>query len=231
MRTHALAYGFALAAIALLSGTNAGTRVAQAQPEREAAGGSNSARVEFDHPGGANAVVELDLPAGLFGDVVGLGDAAIAGVAEALLKAQTSDEATKADVKLATDQLAAIRTIIGSIQGALGEVHVRVYREDIDADAVAGHYASKLDGSAWAKIANVRDGEKCASVFLMREEGAIRGAFVVATEGRELVLVNVLCDISPDRVKQITQQATSMGLELGGDEVLREIAEEIRGKH
>jgi hypothetical protein len=151
-------------------------------------------------------------------------------VAEALTKAQTADEATRADVKLATEQLAAIRAIIGSVQGALGEVRVRVYRDDIDAGAVANHYAAQLDGSVWNKIVNVRDGEKCASVFLMREDGAIRGAFVVATEGRELVLANVLCDISPERVKQITQQATSMGLELGGDEVLREITEEIRGR-
>lgn len=229
MRSHALAYGFALTAIGLLSGANAGTRVAQAQ-EAAIEGTSAAARVDFDHPGGASAVVEIDLPADLFGDVVGLGDAAIMGVAEALLKARTTDEATKADVKLATDQLAAVRSILGSLQGALGEVRVRVYRDDVDAGAVASHYATKLDGSAWSKIVNVRDGEKAASVFLMRDRGAIRGAFVVATEGRELVLANVLCDLSPERVKQITQQATSIGLELGGEKALRKIVEEIRGR-
>jgi hypothetical protein len=93
---------------------------------------------------------------------------------------------------------------------------------------VSDHYASKLDGSAWHKIVQARDGDKCASVFLMRNHGAIQGVFVVATDGRELVLANVLCDISPERVKQITQQATSMGLELGGEEALREIVEELR---
>jgi hypothetical protein len=229
-----MAYGFALTAIALLSGTNAGTRVAQAQPERESVGVSDDARVDFDHPGGGTATVEVDLPAGLLGDVVGLGDAAIAGVAEGLLTAKASGGA-EADVKLATNQLAATRTILNSLKGALGEVRLRVYegRDGAgvpDAESVADHYAKKLEGSAWSKIVNVRDGEDRVTVFMMRDDGAIRGVFVVAGETDDLVLANVLCDLSPERIKQITQQATSIGLELGGEEALREIVKEIRGR-
>ena len=233
MRCSHSCLALAFAAVVFSNGSLATTRVARAEAASEARTVDSSAgRVEFDHPGGATPAVEVDLPAGLFGDIIGLGDAAISGVAEALLKAPTADEGTKADVKIATDQLAAIRTIIGSVQGAVGEVRLRVYKnaEGLDAGAIAEHYSAKLNGSAWNKIVHVRDGDKCATVFLMRQNGAIRGAFVVATEGRELVLANVLCDISPERVKQITQQATSMGLELGGDEALREIVEEMRGR-
>ncbi len=233
MRCHHSCLGFALAALVFSNGYLATSTSARAQDgPKERASDNSTGRVDFDHPGGGTPAVEVDLPAGLFGDVVGLGDAAISGVAEALLKAPTADEGTRADVKIATDQLAAIRTIIGSVQGAVGEVRLRVYKdaEGLDAGAIAEHYAAKLNGSAWNKIVHVRDGEKGATVFLMRQDGAIRGAFAVATEGRQLVLANVLCDISPERVKQITQQATSMGLELGGNEALHEIVEEIRGR-
>jgi hypothetical protein len=230
MRTQTLTYGFALTAIALLSGTSAGTRAARAQEDATA---SAAARVEFDHPGGGTATVEVDLPAGLLGDIVGLGDAAIAGVAEGLLKANASAEASS-DVKLATDQLAGIRTIIGSLKGAVGEVRLRVYEDreagSPDAGAVADHYAKKLEGTAWSRIVNIRDGEDRVTVFMMRDDGAIRGVFVVAGKPDDLVLANVLCDLSPERIKQITQQATSIGLELGGDEALREIVKETRGR-
>jgi hypothetical protein len=161
---------------------------------------------------------------------VGLGDAAIAGVAEALQTAPAGNESTQADVKLATNQLAAIRTIVSSVQGAVGEVRVYAASEGMDVASLVNHYDAKLNESAWTKIVHGRDDEKFATVFLMRDSGAIRGVFVVATEGRELVLVNVLCDISPERIKQITKQATSIGLELGGEDALREIVGKIRGR-
>jgi hypothetical protein len=222
----------ALAAIVFAAGSSSVRNAVWAQVASESAIAVESARVEFDHPGGGTPAVELDLPAGLFRDVVGLGDAAIAGVAEGLQTAPVNDEATQADVKLATDQLAAIRTIVGSVQGALGEVRVRVYAdsEGIDVGSLVSHYDAKLNESAWTKIVHARDDEKFATVFLMRDNGAVRGVFVIVTEGRELVLVNVLCDISPERIKQITKQATSIGLELGGEDALREIVGKIRGR-
>ena len=193
---------------------------------------AEAGRVEFDHPGAGDASVQVDLPAGLLGDVVGLGDAAVAGIAESLLQAKTQDEKLQTNVKLATEQLAGIRSILGNVQQAVGEVRVRVYQggEDelkIDPKAVAKHYSEKLAGTEWAKIVQVRDGDESATVFLMRRDGAIRGVFVVASDGHEMAVVNVLCDISPERVKQITQQATSIGLKVGGEEQLREVLEDI----
>jgi hypothetical protein len=191
-----------------------------------------AARVDFDHPGAGTPVVEVDLPAGLFGDVIGLGDAAIAGVAEAIQGAHVSDPETQADVKLAAEQIAAIRAIIGSVQGVLGEVRVRVYAdtEGMNVGGLVAHYSDKLQGSAWTKIVQAREDDAIASVFVLRDSGAIRGVFVIATEGRELVLANVLCDVSPERIKEITRQATSIGLELAGEDALRGMLNEIRGR-
>ncbi len=231
MRTRLACLCFALAAL-VVSPLSGATSV-RAQSAAGSASASDAGRVEFNHPGGGSPAVEIDLPAGLFGDVVGLGDAAIAGVAEGLLNAKTSDEQTKAGVKLATDQLAAIRSIIGAVKDALGDVHVRVYRgedggQTTDSRAVAEYYAQQLSGSAWNKIVSARDRDAMATVFLMRDNGAIRGVFVVASNGRELVLANVLCDVSPERVKQITHQATSMGIELGGEQAIKRMLQDLQ---
>jgi hypothetical protein len=223
----------ALGSVAVAFSYAATMSVAWAQTATAQAEKTEAGRVEFDHPGGGEPAVQVDLPAGLWSDFVGLGDAAVAGVAEGLLQAKAHDEGTQSEVKLATDQLAAIRTIMSSLQGAVGEVRVRVYRGDdgaenaAEATDVAKFYAKKLAGSDWAKIVQVRDGKQSASVFLMRRDAAVRGVFVVANDGDELVLVNVLCDVSPERVKQITHEATKIGIEVGGEQGLHEILEDV----
>jgi hypothetical protein len=212
MRANPYSLGLVAGAIVFATAASFPRQYASAQTTDSPA--PEAARVDFDHPGAGTPVVEVDLPAGLFGDVVGLGDAAIA------------------DVKLAAEQLAAIRSIVGSIQGVLGEVRVRVYAdtEGMNVGGLVAHYSDKLEGSAWTKIVQAREDDAIASVFVMRDSGAIRGVFVIATEGRELVLANVLCDVSPERIKEITRQATSIGLELGGEDALRGMLNEIRGR-
>lgn len=188
--------------------------------------------VQFDHPGGQAPAVSVDLPADLFRDFLGLGDAALEGVASGLLK---NSGAQGEEVKLAAEHLAALRQLIGTAQGAVQEVRVRVYNEEGSnspgAD-VAQHYISKLQGTAWDKIAEVRDGNNNATVFLMRDQGSIKGVFVIASQGaNQMVLANVLCDISPDRIKQLTEQGVTMGLKVGGDEAVKQMVNEILGHH
>ncbi len=197
--------------------------------------GQAPGRIEFDHPSAATPTVAVDLPAGLFRDIAGLGDAALAGVAEGLLKQGEASGGNAEDVQLATEHLAAVRQIVSTAQGAIDEVRVRVYKGESDKDGpatgVAQFYANKLRNTSWDRVADVHDGDKNASVYLMRESGALRGIFVVAAKDHELVLANVVCDVSPERVKQIAEQAVTMGLKLGGGEVLKQIASEIRGPH
>jgi hypothetical protein len=234
MRSQPFRVGLGLVAVALSYVATISVALAQAaSADVSPAESAQAGRVEFDHPGGGEPTVQIDLPAGLWSDFVGLGDAAVAGVAEGLLQAKAQDAGLQGEVKLAADQLAAIRTIMSAVQGAVGEVRVRVYRGDgatnvaADGGKIAAFYADKLAGSEWARIVQVRDGDKCASVFMLRREGAIRGVFVVATKDGEMALINVLCDVSPDRVKQITREATNIGLELGGEEGLREFLAEM----
>ena len=197
-----------------------------------AADGVSSGRVEFDHTGGPAPNVEVDLPAEMFRDVLGLGDAVIAGVAQGLVNTAGSG-AADGEVKMAADQLAEIRQLVGILQGAVQEVRVRVYQgqgnETPGGGAVAQHYADKLKNSTWDRIVNVREEGQTVSVFVLRESGAFRGVFVVAAERNEMVLVNVVCDVSPERVQQVASQAVSMGIKFGGDQALRQLLQQIRG--
>lgn len=231
MRCHHTCLAVALGALLVPVGVASAPHRASAQAAaQDAPARAAAARVDFDHPGSGSPTVEVDLPAGMLSDLVGLGDAAVAGVAEALNGAQLSGD-VQAEVKLAHEQLAAIRAIVASLQGAIGEVRVRVYDGDSDAPvnaaAITEHYAQKLQGSAWDKIVSVRENDDSATVFLVRDAGAVKGVFVVVADGSDLVLANVLCDVSPERIKQITQQAASIGLELGGEQALRELAREL----
>jgi hypothetical protein len=72
-----------------------------------------------------------------------------------------------------------------------------------------------LGDDDWETIARVRKGDENARVSLLRQDGAVRGIFVIATDGSGLVIVNAVCDISPDNVKKLTTAATRIGLENG----------------
>jgi hypothetical protein len=218
------AAGLSLAALALAIATPA--RAADAPK------GSAPGRIEFDHPSSVAPNIAVDLPAGLFRDVAGLGDAAIEGVATGLLEGGGAGGDHAEEAKMAAEQLAAIRGVINTVQGAIDEVRVRVYKGESDkgpnGTEVADFYAKKLHDTSWDKIVDAREGSKSASVYLMRDAGALKGVFVIASQGHDLVLANVTCDISPARVKDITQQAVSIGLKFGGDSALKEIVGEMR---
>jgi hypothetical protein len=57
-------------------------------------------------------------------------------------------------------------------------------------------------------------------VALLRKNGAVLGAFVVASDGHSLVLANVVGDVSPENVKKLTSAAAKIGLENGLQQVL-----------
>jgi hypothetical protein len=52
-------------------------------------------------------------------------------------------------------------------------------------------------------------------VSAVRSDGSIKGLFIVASEGNNLVLVNVICDISPENAKQLSTAAVKAGLQAG----------------
>ena len=86
--------------------------------------GSSSAtaigRIDFEGAQLPPANVEVDLSQGMFGDLFGIGDAAVAGIAEALSKSSTGDHAEA--TRLAAEKLTAVRQVIelaGKVQDSL----------------------------------------------------------------------------------------------------------------
>ncbi len=193
------------------------------------AAGGQSGHIDFTSVDLPPATVEVDLSQEIFGDLFGLGDAAIAGVIESLT--QSSDAQGSQATELAAGQLAAGREIIQLAKQVVREVHVRVYEklgnEKNTALDLAARFDKQLASGQWDSIVKVRDGNDSAHVSFQRVEGSVLGVFVVVADGSEVVLANVVCDISPDNVKKLTAAATKIGLENG----LREVIEQKLKHH
>jgi Domain of unknown function (DUF4252) len=184
---------------------------------------STPGRIDFNEAQLPAATVEVDLSAGMFGDLAGLGEAAIAGVAETLQQASSSNRGSEG-TKIAAEQLAAARQLVQLARGVVHEVRVRVYDKfddgSADSNSLMAQFDDQLQKGNWENIVRVRDGKDSVRVSLLRKEGAILGAFVVASDGHSLVLANLVGDISPENVKKLTSAAATIGLENGLQQVL-----------
>ena len=212
----------------LLVGTlSALTAAAETTP---AGSSSQIGRVEFDFPGAPTANVQLDIGQGMIADFAGIGQAAMLGVIEALL--ESPEGRNSPPIQQSAEHLQAAQQIVGTLSGLVHEVRLRVYQGD-SAEVSAGskemteYYLQQLKGSSWDNILRVRDGNEQVIVCAMRSDGAIRGLFVIASSGQEQVVVNVVCELTPQRVRQVTHQATSLGLKFGLTELIREAMQEL----
>ncbi len=213
------ASGAALAVVLLFGPA---TALAQAADGR-------SGHIDFTSVDLPPATVEVDLSQEIFSDLFGLGDAAIAGIVESLT--QSNDAQSSQAIELAAGQLAAAREIIQLAKQVVREVHVRVYEnlgdEQNSALDLAARFKDQLSSGQWDSIVKVRDGNDSAHVSFQRVEGSVLGVFVVVADGNDIVLANVVCDISPENVKNLTAAATKIGLENG----LRDVIERKLNRH
>ena len=173
-------------------------------------------RIDFAKADLPPATVEVELGPGMIGDLLGLGKAAIGGVAQTLVDSPDGSDTTK----LAAEQLAAVQEIVQISSQVVQEVRVRVY-ENGPTD-LATKFAEELKAGQWNTVVKVSDGDDNVQLSLIRENGAIRGAFVVAADGDDMVLVNVVCNISPENVKTLTSKATQIGMDNGLQRVLEQ---------
>jgi hypothetical protein len=194
--------------IAAVAGLMFYTSITQAKPADSSAE-TAVGRIDFDGAKLPPANVELDLSQGMFENLFGIGDAAVAGVAETLMKSTKSDHAEA--MHMAADQLAAVRQIIGLAGKVVREVRVRAY-EKMSED-LSSRFDQQLKNGEWEKVVVLRKGDENARVFIIYRNDSIRGAFVMAGGHGGQVLVNVVCDISPDNVKNLTSAATKIGLD------------------
>lgn len=182
-------------------------------------------RIDF---AGANlppATVEVELGPGMIGDLLGLGKAAIGGVAQTLVESPQGSETTK----LAAEQLAAVQEIVQISSEVVQEVRVRVY-ENGPTD-LGSKFTEQLKSSNWNTIVRVHDGDDNVQLSLVRKDGAVRGAFVVAADGDDLVLVNVVCNVSPEKVKTLTAKAVQIGLDNGLQQVIEQKLKHLHHHH
>lgn len=188
-----------------------------------AADSNSVGRVEFDAPDVPKANVELNLGPEMFNDLFGIGDAAVAGVAEALAK---SAEAQGADgARFAAERLAAARQIVQIVGEVVQGVRIRAYENSLDqtqTEKLLSYYDQKLSTAKWDTIVRANKDNKTATISLIRNGGAIKGIFIAAVEGDKAVLVNVLCDVSPENAKKLTSTAAESGLKAGLAQVLEQ---------
>ena len=202
--------------VALTAVICVGLAAAQTAAQESDSSSSNLGRVELEGTGLPPATVEVDLSQSMFKDLFGLGDAAIAGVAESLMQSLDS-QGDSPELRLAAEQLEAARQIMQLASEVVQEVRIRVHQEIPDQleqiEALNSHFGTQLTG--WDNVVRAREEAESVRVSVLRSDGAIRGLFVVAGGDDGIVLANIVCDISPDNVKKLTAAATKIGLENG----------------
>ena len=160
----------------------------------------------------------MDLSQEMFKDLFGIGDAALAGVAETLMKSVNGSEHAEG-TKLAAGQLEATRQIMQLAGNVIREVRVRVYerlpKDAGDAQQLVKPFDEQLRAGKWETLARVHSDHHMIRVSAIRGAGAVQGIFVVASDGDSVVLANIVCDVSPENVKKLTSAATEIGLESG----------------
>jgi hypothetical protein len=176
--------------------------------------GASIGRLNFEAANLPEANVEVDLSQEMFRDIFGIGDAAIAGVVEALQKSPDKGDTAKA-TQMAAQKAEALRQIVQLASDVVREVHVRVYEDASDAQGISKPFEEQLQAGKWEILARVRKQDEAVRVAAIRDEGAVRGIFVMATDGSQLVLANLVCDVSPENARKLTSAATKIGLENG----------------
>jgi hypothetical protein len=174
-------------------------------------------RIDFDSANLPSASIELNLHQQTIKNLFNLGDAAIAGVVDALVESANSSHSSDG-AQLAAEQLIAAREIIQFAGQLVQEVRVRVYTEP--PDELVLRCEKQLDVRDWHTVMRGRDGGNSVQISILENETALRGVFIIAGEGRHVVLVNVACEASPERVKQLTSAAMKVALENGLGEVI-----------
>lgn len=207
----------AFAAVTLLG-------AAAARAQSAVSGNSGSAgRIEFDYPDLPPATVQVDLSQGLISDVFGIGDAAVAGVSEALANSAGTNKGSEG-TRLAAEKLMAARQIVQTLGQVVREVHVRVYEGLPDqsglSEKLLSHYDEKVRAGNWENVVRAQERDKAVRVAVARGDGAIHGLFVIVADGHDVVLTNFVCDVSPENTKKLTTIAAKTGLEAGLGQML-----------
>jgi len=188
-------------------------------------------RIEFDQAGSAKKFVEVNLSPAMFGDLFGIGDAALSGVVDALQNSPQAKEGSKA-IEMAAEKAAAGREFVAIAKNVVKSVRLRAY-DGLENPAqeqakMAAHYDQQLQSGGWENAVRAQDGDKSLQVSAVHADGSIRGLFIIASERDKLLLVNVICDISPENAKRLSTAAVKAGLEAGLDQQIEAAMKHVK---
>lgn len=189
-----------------------------------------SGRVSLDLPDLPPATVEIDLGKGLIRHAISLGDAAVAGFLEGLMTSPNAESSENA--QFVAQQLTTARELGDVVSDMVHEIHLRVWN-DLPPDnnlthEIFAHFDPQLSGSGWESAVRVRDDDEMVRIFVHRSGESLNGVLIIAGEDDELVLANVIGDLSPDKVKQLTSTATKIGVKLGLDKEINRAVEQLK---
>lgn len=174
-----------------------------------------SGNIALDCPDAPRATFELDLSQGMFQDLFGIGDAAIAGAVESLK--QSAGKADGKESHLAAEQLEAVRQLVQLSGNLVQGVRVRVYELGKDktapTDKFLEYYGKKLHTGNWETVFRVHDDDQSVDVSVVRSNGSIKGLFIIGTDYENLILANVVCDVSPENMKKLGAAIANSGLQ------------------
>ncbi len=188
-------------------------------------------RIEFDQAGSAKKFVEVNLSPAMFGDLFGIGDAALSGVVDALQNSPQAKEGSKA-IEMAAEKAAAGREFVAIAKNVVKSVRLRAY-DGLENPAqeqakMIAHYDRQLQSGGWENAVRAQDGDKSLQVSAVHADGSIRGLFIIASERDKLLLVNVICDISPENAKRLSTAAVKAGLEAGLDKQIEAAMKHVK---
>src|SRR5262249_2714309 len=135
-------------------------------------------RINFEAAKLPPANVEVDLSQDMFRDLFGIGDAALSGVADTLLKSTGADKNLQG-TKMAAEKLEAARLIVQLASNVVREVRVRVYDglpEGTErSDALFKPFDEQLRSGKWETLVRVHKDQNAAQVAVLRSDGAVQG--------------------------------------------------------
>ncbi len=180
-------------------------------------------RVEFDYADLPPATVEVDLSQGLLSDIFGIGDAAVAGVTDAVTNYAGTNKGSEG-LRLTAEKLTAVHQIVQTLGHVVREIHVRAYKDLPDqsglTEKLLSHYDEKIHVGNWENVVRAQEKGNVVRVAVARGDGAIQGIFVIVANGHDVVLSNLVCDLSPENAKTLTSVAAKTGLEAGLGQLL-----------
>ena len=172
--------------------------------------------------------LEVDLSQEMFRDLFGIGDAAIAGIAETVVNSADGGTDAAKHMQLTAEQAGGCsrncRT--GGMSFAKCALRLsKVYPRKLTMrKQLFKPFDAQLRAAKWETIVRVRENEQIARVSVLRRDGAIQGVFFVATDGDSAVIANV-------RVRYLAGKRQEAGRGRHENRAQGELSAEVRNQY